>query len=127
MLRDIWVAEEGQHALAGRVNTHLHICCIRKDGEVIRTEMHDRPTAEHLLQDILDVLQAEIPLPEAMRGIVEMKIRDIKKNRAGLDVMPLPPLLLQALSRSLQEFLPSQMRSSRVCNHTIFLTFPCQL
>lgn len=37
------------------------------------------------------------------------------------------PILPQALSRCLQEFLPSQMRSSRVCNHTIFLTFPCQL
>ena len=89
--------------------------------------MHDQLTGEHLLQDVLDVLQAEIPLPEAMRGIVEMKIRDVEEDRAGLDVVPLTPLLLQVLSRCLQEFLPSQMRSSRVCNHTVFLTFPCQL
>ena len=79
------------------------------------------------MQDVLDVLQAEIPLPEAMRGIVEMEIRDVEEDRAGLDVVPITLLLLQALSRCLQEFLLSQMRSSRVCNHTIFLTFPCQL
>lgn len=56
--------------------------------------MHERLTGEHLLQDVLDVLQADIPLPEAMRGIVEMEIRDVEEDRAGLDVVPLTPLLL---------------------------------
>lgn len=80
-----------------------------------------------LLQDVLDMLQADIPLTEAMCGIVEMEIRDVEEDRAGLDVVPLTPLLLQALSRCLKEFLQAQMRSSLVRNHTIFLTFPCQL
>jgi hypothetical protein len=62
--------------------------------------VEDRAIREHILQNTLDVLQAEVALPEAMRGVVEVEIRDIEKNRAGFEQVVLPPLLLQDVRRN---------------------------
>ena len=110
--RDVWVADIGLHALAGLVDARLHIGLLRQDREVVRTEVDDRTLREHILQDALDVLQAEVALPEAMRGVVEMEIRDIKENRAGIEQTVLPPLPLQDVRRIPQEFLPALLSSS---------------
>ena len=110
--RDVWVADIGLHALAGLVDARLHIGLLRQDREVVRAEVDDRTLREHILQDALDVLQAEVALPEAMRGVVEMEIRDIKENRAGLEQTVLPPLPLQDVRRIPQEFLPALLSSS---------------
>ena len=113
--RDVGVADIGLHALAGLVDVRLHIGLLRQDREVVRTEVEDRTLREHILQDALDVLQAEVALPEAMRGVVEVEIRDIEKDRTGFEQVVLPPLPLQDVRRIPQEFLPALLSSSHSC------------
>lgn len=77
---DVRVADEGLHALAGLGDALLDIHGIGEDGEVVCTQMREQLMREGLQKDVLDVLQAQIPLAESMRRIVEMEIRDIENT-----------------------------------------------